>query len=123
LHLEYEEFNREATAGRTTIARLEEMLERSTFAFVILTGEDERVDGTLHARENVIHEAGLFQGKLGFHRAIILLEEGCEEFSNTHGLGQIKFPENNLEPAFERIRHTLEREGMLQGLGAMLAAG
>jgi predicted nucleotide-binding protein len=38
---------------------------------------------------NVIHEAGLFQGRLGFERAIILLEDGCEEFSNIQGYGQI----------------------------------
>jgi predicted nucleotide-binding protein len=49
-------------------------------------------DGKLHARLNVIHEAGLFQGRLGFNKAIILLEEGCEEFSNIHGLGHIPFP-------------------------------
>ena len=29
------------------------------------------------ARMNVIHEVGLFQGRLGFERAIVLLEEGC----------------------------------------------
>ena len=58
-----------------------------------MTAEDEQPDGTLRARENVIHEAGLFQGRLGFEKAIILLEEGCEEFSNIEGLGQIRFPE------------------------------
>jgi predicted nucleotide-binding protein len=39
---------------------------------------------------NVVHEAGLFQGRLGFTRAIIMLEEGCEEFSNIEGLGQLR---------------------------------
>jgi predicted nucleotide-binding protein len=39
------------------------------------------------ARLNVVHEAGLFQGSLGFKKAIILLEEGCEEFCNIVGLG------------------------------------
>ena len=37
-------------------------------------GEDEHKDGSVHPRENVIHEAGLFQGRLGFPRAIVLLE-------------------------------------------------
>ena len=27
-----------------------------------MTAEDEHADGTKHARENVIHEVGLFQG-------------------------------------------------------------
>src|SRR5947207_4522834 len=57
--------------------------------FLVMTGEDEQPDGKLRARENVIHEAGLFQGKLGFERAIVLLEDECEEFSNIHGLNQI----------------------------------
>jgi predicted nucleotide-binding protein len=51
-------------------------------------------------RMNVIHEAGLFQGRLGFTRAIVMLEEGCEEFSNIEGLGQIRFPNNNIKAAF-----------------------
>jgi Predicted nucleotide-binding protein containing TIR-like domain len=50
------------------------------------TGKDETKDGKLLARQNVVHEAGLFQGKLGFTRAIILLEEVTEEFSNLAGL-------------------------------------
>jgi hypothetical protein len=35
-------------------------------------------------------------GRLGFERAIILLEDGCQEFSNIHGLGQIRFPNATL---------------------------
>jgi hypothetical protein len=31
-------------------------------------------------RRHVVHEAGLFQGRLGFERAIILLEDGCKSF-------------------------------------------
>jgi predicted nucleotide-binding protein len=62
---------------------------------------------------NVVHEAGLFQGKLGFTKAIILLEDGCEEFSNIQGLGQIRFPKSNIAAAYEEIRRVLEREGIL----------
>ena len=76
-------------------------------AFLIMTGEDEQADGTLRARENVIHEAGLFQGKIDFERAIILLEEGCQEFSNIEGLGQIRFPKGNIKAVFEDIREVL----------------
>ena len=56
---------------------------------------------------NVVHEAGLFQGRLGFSRAIILLEESCEEFSNIHGLGQIRFPKGNIKAVFEDVRQLL----------------
>jgi predicted nucleotide-binding protein len=63
---------------------------------------------------NVIHEVGLFQGRLGFTKAIVLLEEGCAEFSNIHGLGQLRFPRGNIRAIFEDIRQVLEREGLLE---------
>jgi hypothetical protein len=42
-----------------------------------------------------------------------LLEDGCEEFSNIQGLGQIRFPKGNIKAAFEEIRQVLEREGII----------
>ena len=90
-----------------------EMLDRCSFGFLVMTGEDEHSDGSKHARENVIHEAGLFQGRYGFERAIVLLEEGCEEFSNISGVGQIRFPKGSVEAQFEEIRRVLERERMI----------
>ncbi|MGB6943362.1 MAG: nucleotide-binding protein [Bryobacteraceae bacterium] len=110
LHLEWIEFNRDPPAGYSTKERLEQMLAEANFAFLVMTAEDSRPDGTLHARENVIHEAGLFQGRLGFTRAIILLEEGCEEFSNIEGLIEIRFPKGNIMAKSEDIRQVLERE-------------
>jgi|SRR5271155_4413554 len=86
------------------------MLDAAAFASLIMTGEDEQADGKLHARLNVVHETGLFQGRLGFKKAIILLEEGCEEFSNIHGLGQIRFLRNNISSKFEEVRRVLEHE-------------
>lgn len=68
----------------------------------------------LQARANVIHEVGLFQGRLGFERAIVLLEEGCEEFSNITGITQIRFPPGNVGAKFEEIRRVLERENILR---------
>jgi predicted nucleotide-binding protein len=113
LHLPWDEFNRVPVAGITNIARLSEMLDSAAIAFLVMTAEDEQVDGNIRARMNVIHEAGLFQGRLGFTKAIILLEEGCEEFSNIEGLGQIRFPKGNIGASFEEIRLVLEREGVI----------
>ena len=115
LHLEWEEFNREPTAGMTTAERLQQMLTTSCFAFLVMTAEDQHADDTVHARENVVHEVGLFQGCLGFCKAIILLEEGCSEFSNIGGLNQIRFPKGNISACFEEIRRVLEREGITKG--------
>jgi predicted nucleotide-binding protein len=115
LGLAYEEFNREPAAGISTIDRLRAMLDKATFALLVMTAEDAHEDGEWHARENVIHEAGLFQGRLGFQRAIVLIEEGCAEFSNIHGLGQIRFPRGNIIAVSEEVRRVLERERVLSG--------
>ena len=113
LGLECDEFNRVSTEGIPITIRLSEMLDNASFAFLIMTAEDEQADGTMQARMNVIHEAGLFQGRLGFDKAIILLEEGCEQFSNIHGLGHRPFPPGNLETAFHRIRKLLNERGII----------
>ena len=114
LRLPYDEFNRVPVAGFTNIARLSEMMDAAAIAFIVLTAEDELKDGTEQARMNVIHEVGLFQGRLGFSKAIVLLEDGCAEFSNIQGLGQIRFPKDNIKAAFEEIRRVLEREGLIE---------
>ena len=73
LHLPVDEFNRVPVAGVPNITRLSEMMDAAAIALLVLTGEDEQPDGQLRARINVVHEAGLFQGRLGFTRAIVLL--------------------------------------------------
>lgn len=115
LGLPYDEFNRVPVAGITNIQRLSQMLDSAAVAFIVMTAEDEQADGRIEARTNVIHEVGLFQGRLGFTRAIVLLEEGCEEFSNIQGLGQIRFPSGDITAKFEDIRQVLEREGLIEG--------
>jgi predicted nucleotide-binding protein len=113
LHLPWDEFNRIPIAGTTNIARLSDMLDASAIALIVMTGEDEQMDGELRARMNVIHEAGLFQGRLGFTKAIVLLEKGCEGFSNIEGLGHISFPKDKIGDSFEEIRRVFEREGLI----------
>ena len=114
IKLPWDEFNRVPVAGVTNIERLSEMLDAAAVAFLVMTAEDEMVTGSFQARLNVIHEAGLFQGRLGFTRAIVLFEDGCEQFSNINGLGQIKFPKGNISAAFEEIRRVLEREDLIE---------
>lgn len=111
--LPYDEFNRVPVAGITNTARLSQMLDSAAVAFLILTAEDEQADGHWQARLNVVHEAGLFQGRLGFERAIVLLEEGCDSFSNIEGLGQIRFPKGNIAATYEEVRRVLEREHLI----------
>jgi predicted nucleotide-binding protein len=86
------------------------MLNKSSFALLVLTGEDEHADGEIHARENVIHELGLFQGNIGFTRAIALLEEGVKEFSNILGINQIRFSKGNIREVYGDVIASIRRE-------------
>ena len=107
LGYEVVEFATAPTAGTTIVARLEQMLNEAGFAFIVATAEDEQIDGKLRARENVVHEIGLFQGRLGFERAIVFLEEGCNEFSNIHGLIELRFRNSEITAQFEQVRELL----------------
>jgi len=92
--------------------RLKEILDDSEIAFLVMTGEDLRdTSEARYARDNIIYELGLFQGRLGFEKAIVLLEEGCEGFSNNHGIVHIPFAKGDIMTASEKIRQVLTREG------------
>jgi predicted nucleotide-binding protein len=97
-------------AGLSIKEVLEDMLNKSSFALLVLTGEDEHADGEIHARENVIHELGLFQGNIGFTRAIALLEEGVKEFSNILGINQIRFSKGNIREVYGDVIASMRRE-------------
>lgn len=99
-----------ARAGHAIRDILEEMMSKSSFAILVMTGEDKDAQGNIKARDNVIHELGLFQGQLGFPRAIVLLEEGTQEFSNIHGIQQIRYSKNNIKETFGELLATLKRE-------------
>jgi predicted nucleotide-binding protein len=105
-----------ARAGHTIRDILEEMLDESSFAILVLTGEEETVDGARRARQNVIHEVGLFQGRLGFARAIVLLEDGAEEFSNIAGIHQIRFHPGRIRETFGDVLATIRREFGARGV-------
>ncbi|MFV5691929.1 TIR domain-containing protein [Flavobacterium sp. LT1R49] len=99
-----------ARAGHTIRDILEEMAAKSSFAILVMTGEDSDENGKLKARPNVIHEIGLFQGKLGFSRAIVLLEDETEEFTNLNGIQQLRFKKGNIKEVFGDVLATLRRE-------------
>jgi predicted nucleotide-binding protein len=87
---------------------LQTMLNKASIAFLVMTGEDQTVAGSINPRLNVVHELGLFQGKLGFHKAIILLKTGVTEFSNIEGLQQIRFAD--IKEVFGEVVATINRE-------------
>lgn len=107
---EVEAYEIGARAGHAIRDILEEMLGKTSFAILVMTGEDRTEDGEMRARQNVVHELGLFQGRLGFTKAIVLLEEGTEEFSNIHGINQIRYGKGNIKETFGEVLATLRRE-------------
>jgi predicted nucleotide-binding protein len=82
----------------------------STFAVLVMTAEDETAGGEVRARQNVVHEIGLFQGKLGFNRAVVLVEEGVEVFSNLQGIEQIRYSKGNIKETYGTILATIKRQ-------------
>jgi predicted nucleotide-binding protein len=107
---ELEAYETGARAGHTIRDILERMMDRSTFAILVLTAEDEQADGELRARQNVVHETGLFQGRLGFDRAIVAIEEGVEPFSNLQGIHQLRFNAGNIREIYGDVLATMRRE-------------
>ena len=99
-----------ARAGHSVRDIIQEMLDKSSIALLVMTAEDCMEDGTMRARQNVVHEAGLFQGHLGFTRAIMIVEKGVEDFSNISSIEQIRFSQGNIQEAFGDIVATLNRE-------------
>jgi predicted nucleotide-binding protein len=112
LQLPVRAFESTAHAGQPITEVLLEELRLATFAMLVLTGEDSTAEGNTRARQNVIHEAGLFQGRLGFERAILVMQKGVEEFTNVAGLQDIRFDDNNIGQTFGELVRVLRREGI-----------
>jgi predicted nucleotide-binding protein len=99
-----------ARAGHAIRDVLDAMMKNATFAILVLTAEDEMADGQLRPRENVVHETGLFQGHLGWARAIMLVEIGVEPFSNVAGITQIRYGKGQIRSTFGDVVATLNAE-------------
>ncbi len=113
LGLETVTYESEARAGESIVPILEGMLKNANFAVLILTAEDETAQGSKRARQNVIHEAGLFQGRLGFKKAVLLVQEGIEDFSNVAGLQNICFTGDRIDQTFYELQRVLRREDLI----------
>lgn len=89
-------------------------LDITSLAILVMTAEDETLSDKIRARQNVIHEIGLFQGTLGFDKVIILKQEGIEEFSNIAGLQYIPFTGSIEYTSLKMLKEKLRREGLIQ---------
>lgn len=97
-------------SGHTIRDILDDMLNASTFAILVMTAEDEQTDTSMRARQNVVHEAGLFQGRLGFTKTLILLEEGTQSFTNLDGIQYVGFGSGRIREAYGDVLAVLARE-------------
>lgn len=89
---------------------LKDFLETSNFAVLVFTAEDEQADESLRARQNVVHETGLFQGRHGFERVALLVEEGTVSFSNMDGLQYIPYRRGKVSETIPQIVEMVYRE-------------
>lgn len=109
-HLQVVSYETGARAGHTIRDILDSMAEDSSMALLVLTGEDRTQEGAMRARQNVIHECGLFQGRLGFDRAVLLVEQGVELASNFDGVQQLRFKKGHISGVFGDVLATIRRE-------------
>ncbi|HEY8473616.1 MAG TPA: PfkB family carbohydrate kinase [Natronosporangium sp.] len=96
--------------GTQVTDALDDLLERCGFAVCVLTAEDLAPDGEWRARQNVIHEVGLFQGRYGFDRVILLVEEGIRTVPRTADPFTVAFPRNRIDTAFWRLRRMVREQ-------------
>jgi predicted nucleotide-binding protein len=94
------ELEQEPNLGRTVLEKLRQEAERCTSAVIVMTGDDVDADGSVRARENVLHEIGYFQGKYGLSAVCLLHEEGTNIPSNIHGLVYIPFTKGTVRATF-----------------------
>jgi hypothetical protein len=114
LHLSVEVWESVSRAGRHNVEVLKGFLSSCRFAVLIVTGDDTGRDGVVRARQNVIHEIGLFQGRIGFEKVALLEQEGLEGFSNIDGLQRIPFQGIKIEQCFYELDRMLQREGFIK---------
>lgn len=106
----------EASSSRTIIQKFEEEATRATFAFVLMTPDDQiqSKDGQYaQARPNVIFELGWFCGKLGRSKVFLLVKKGTSIHSDLSGVIQIQFIENVSE-AMRPIKRELVKAGIIK---------
>jgi len=106
-------YESESRASESIVNILEDLLDQSSFAILVMTAEDGTINGKIRARQNVIHEAGLFQGRLGFDKVVILKQNGTEDFSNLAGLQYLSFTEDNIEQTFYELQRKLMKSGLI----------
>ncbi|MFC7549996.1 PfkB family carbohydrate kinase [Plantactinospora sp. GCM10030261] len=93
--------------------RLTAALARCGFAVCLLSAKHPAPSGRGWTDQNTVHQAGMFQGRYGFGRVAILVEEGCDTFSNISGLIRLDFASGRITRTFVELERMLKREGLM----------
>ena len=72
LQLETVYFEKSSRVGMHMAEILAEFIQEADCAVILLTADDKQPDGLDRARQNVVHEVGVFQGRFGFRRVAML---------------------------------------------------
>ena len=94
--------------GATIIELLEIGSSESNCAVILFTRDDE-ISNQYRPRQNVVHELGFFQGKLGRDKVILLVEKGTQIFSNISGILYIQFESNKIQEKFYDLNVLLSK--------------
>lgn len=89
-------------------------LDQADFVVILATGDD-KIEGKLHPRQNVVHEIGLAQ-KTHTGKIIYLLEAGAEFPSNISPKVWERFKQRNMMKTFLCIAKELRAYGMLKAV-------
>lgn len=92
--------------------KVEYYMAETDCAIILATGDD-KIEGKLHPRQNIIHEIGLAQ-KTFPDRIIYLLEKGAEFPSNIKPKVWESFTQESMDEAFIAIARELKAFGLIR---------
>lgn len=101
--------------GRTIIEKFEHEAASCSFAFALLTPDDQVLTTSgeqTQARPNVVFELGWFYGRLGRGRVVILLKRGTQIHSDLSGIERYEFGVDVTEQVL-KIEEELTRAGLM----------
>jgi sugar/nucleoside kinase (ribokinase family) len=87
-------------------------IDNCGFAVCILVDDEGRSEVTA-ANQRVLQLAGIFQGRYGFERVAMVVEEGCDVLSNVAGIIRLDYPRGDIRHVFWQMRQMLHREGLI----------
>lgn len=111
----FHELNSTSMTEHDAESAMKESLDRCCFAVCLLSARDHAQNGQHRTDQDTVHRAGLLQGRYGFGRVAILIEDGCDTFSNIAGLIRLDFPAGRVQSTFLELERMLAREGLGNG--------